>query len=150
MPIPSHQNHPRAPNSKPKPSGSIPSQLASNTSPNPLTPLHLNNAFPTLYPFLTQPNTIQPSLFCVKSIPNVSLVSQLQSGKARSCTSLIQCILVHLSLLSIYLFPLLFTVHSLCLIIRYPPFVSLSHPQFPVSIHPRFIYRYALPLSTLL
>ena len=43
-PIPSHQNHFRAPNAKPEPSGSIPSQLASNASPNPLTPSCLSNA----------------------------------------------------------------------------------------------------------
>ena len=60
MPIPSHQNHFRAPNAKPEPSSSIPSQLTSNTSPNPLTlsclsnallntptPLRLVDAFPT-------------------------------------------------------------------------------------------------------
>ena len=59
-PIPSHQNHSQAPNDKPEPSGSIPSQLASNASlnlltpsclsnalPNTPTPLHLVNAFPT-------------------------------------------------------------------------------------------------------
>ena len=34
-------------------SGSILSQLVSNTSLNPLTPLCLDNTFPTLYPFLT-------------------------------------------------------------------------------------------------
>ena len=51
-PIPSHQNHSRAPNDKPKPSGSIPSQLASNASPNPLTPSRLSN---------TLPNTPTPS-----------------------------------------------------------------------------------------
>ena len=46
MPILSHQNHFRAPNAKPKPSGSIPSQLASNVSPNLLTPSRLSNALP--------------------------------------------------------------------------------------------------------
>ena len=51
MPIPSHQNHSRAPNAKPEPSGSIPSQLRSNASPNPLTPSCLSNALPnTLTP----------------------------------------------------------------------------------------------------
>ena len=40
-----------------------------------------------------------------------------------------------LSFLAFYI-----SVCSLCLIIHYPPFVSLSHPQFSVSIHPRFIY----------
>ena len=43
-PIPSHQNHSRAPNAKPEPSGSIPSQLTSNVSPNLLTPSRLSNA----------------------------------------------------------------------------------------------------------
>ena len=46
MPIPSHQNHPQAPNAKPEPSGSILSQLASNASLNPLTPSRLSNALP--------------------------------------------------------------------------------------------------------
>ena len=46
MPIPSHQNHFRVPNAKPKPSGSIPSQLMSNASLNPLTPSRLSNALP--------------------------------------------------------------------------------------------------------
>ena len=45
-PIPSHQNHFRAPNVKPEPSGSIPSQLTSNASLNPLTPSRLSNALP--------------------------------------------------------------------------------------------------------
>ena len=45
-PIPSHQNHSWAPNAKPEPSGSILSQLTSNTSPNPLTPLRLSNTLP--------------------------------------------------------------------------------------------------------
>ena len=43
-PTPSHLNHSQAPNAKPKPSGSIPSQLASNASPNLLTPSRLSNA----------------------------------------------------------------------------------------------------------
>ena len=51
-PIPSHQNHFWAPNAKPEPSGSVPSQLMSNASLNPLTPSHLSNALP---------NTLTPS-----------------------------------------------------------------------------------------
>ena len=113
---------------KPEPFGSIPSQLTSNTSLNPLTPLHLNNTFPTLYPFLTWPDApstcplprvspipdththswldaIQPSFSSVKSTPDISLVLQLQLDKARSHTSLTWCVLVHFSSLSICLFP---------------------------------------------
>ena len=59
------------------------------------------------------------SLSCVKSIPNISLVSWLWSGEARSCTSLAQYVLVHLSSLSIYLF------------LSCPLYVPLSHHSLP-------------------
>ena len=56
-----------------------------------------------------------------------------------------------LSFLALYIsVSLLSAVRFLCLIIHYPPFVSLSHPQFPVSIHPQFIYLYSILPSTLL
>ena len=44
-----------------------------------------------------------------------------------------------LSFLTLYIsVSLLSTVRFLCLIICYPLLVSLSHPQFPVSVYPRF------------
>ena len=50
-PILSHQNHSQAPNAKPEPSGSIPSQLVSNTLLNTPTPLRLVDAFLTQHSF---------------------------------------------------------------------------------------------------
>ena len=68
--------------------------------------------------------------FCVKSAPNVSSVLQLWLGKARSCTSLAQYILVCPFLLSIYLFFLLSAVRFLCLNFDtpHPKFCSPSKP----------------------
>ena len=170
MPIPSHQNHPQAPLAKPEPSGSILSQLASNTSSNPLTPLCLDNAFPTLYPFLTwpDPTLLQPFLFLASVwfptstlIPNLALFDLLSScikhtsdisSVSRSLIAYLPRLMCpSLPFLALYIsVPLLSTVCSLCLIIHYPPFVSLSHPQFPIFIHPCFIYLYSLPPSTLI
>ena len=165
MLVPSHQNHPWAPLAKPKPSGSILSQLASNTFLNPLIPLHLDNTFSTLYPFPTQPNPmlLWPFLFLTsvwfptptlipnltpfdllslvsKSTPNVSSVSRLWSGEAQLCTSLAQCILVCLFPPSIYLYVLYVssfaTLHLfLCLILSSPPPLTLVWFIFILSLH---------------
>ena len=67
----------------------------------------------------SRPDAFQPSLFCIKSIPDVSSVSRLQSGEARSRTSLTQCVIVCLSLLSIYMF------------LSCPLYVPLSHHSLP-------------------
>ena len=135
-----------------------PSQASSclnNTLLNPLAPsranLHLMHSWTLWLPCISlmrswhythsQPNPTllwPPLSSCIKSIPNNSSVSWLWLGKAWSCTSLAQCVLVCPFLLSIYLYV------SLCLIIRYPSFISLSHPQFPISIHPYFIYLYPI------
>ena len=88
-------------------------------------------------------DAFQPSLFCVKSIPDVSLVSWLWSGEVQSHTFLAQCVLVCLFSPSIYLYV------PLCLIVHCPPFISLSHPQFPISVHPCLIYLYSISPSTL-
>ena len=93
----------------------------------------------------SRPDVFQPSLLCVKSIPDVSSVSRLQLGEARSRTSLAQCVLVHPFSLPIYMFPLRSSVTSLATLHSF----SMSHPQFPVSVYPCFIYLYSLPLSTL-
>ena len=87
----------------------------------------------------------RPSLLCVKSIPDVSSVSQLRSGEARSHTSLARCVLVLPFSLPIYMFPLCSSVTSLATLRSF----SMSHPQFPISVYPCFIYLYPLPPSTL-
>ena len=90
------------------------------------------------------PNAFRPSLFCIKSIPDVSSVSRLRSGEAWLRTSLARCVLVRLSLLPIYMF-LYVPVTSLATLRSF----SMSHPQFPVSVYPCFIYLYSLTPSTL-
>ena len=92
----------------------------------------------------------------IKSIPNihthswpdVASVSQLQSGKARSHTSLAWCVLVRLSLLPIYMFlyvPLshhsLPSAHFLCLILSSPSPSTLVSSIFTPYLHrPYFTY----------
>ena len=132
----------------------------SNALPNTPTPLRLVNAFPTRrsfdlssssrqvdsrHPHSFPTRAFQPSLLCVKSIPDISSVSQLRSGGARSRTSLTQCVLVRPFSLPIYMFPLRSSVTSLATLRSF----SMSHPQFPVSVYPCFIYLYSLPPSTL-
>ena len=97
---------------------------------------------PTLIPNLTSFDLL---CSCVKPIPDISLVSQLRSGEARSHTSLARCVLVCPFSLSIYMFPLRSSVTSLATLRSF----SMSHPQFPVSVYPCFIYLYSLPPSTL-
>ena len=97
----------------------------------------------------SRPDVFRPSLLCVKSIPDVSLVLQLQSGEARSHTSLARCVLVCLSSLSMYMFLSCSVVRSSVTSLVTLRSFSMSHPQFPVSIYPCFIYLYSLPPSTL-
>ena len=91
--------------------------------------------------------------FCIKSTPNVSLVSWLQSGKAQSCTFLARYILVCPFSLSIYLFFLLSTVHSLYLIVHYPLlalYVSSSIPHLhSLSFSSIFIPDFHQPYSVI-
>ena len=89
------------------------------------------------------PDAIQPSLFlrqvhfrCFIGLATVVGQSPIMYFPRSMCLSL--------SFLTLYI-----SVRSLCLIICYPPFVSLSHPQFPVSIHPCLIYLYSISPSTL-
>ena len=99
----------------------------------------------------SRPDAFRPSLFCIKSIPDVSSVSRLRSGEARSRTSLTRCVLVRLSSLPIYVFlyiPLshhsLPSARFLCLILSSPSpstlvssiFIPYLHrPYFSYSIH---------------
>ena len=84
----------------------------------------------------SRPDVFRPSLLCVKSIPDVSLVSRLQSGEARLHTSLARCILVRLSSLSIYMF------------LSCPLYVPLSHHSLPSACFLCLILS-SLSLSTL-
>ena len=155
-PIPSHLNHSRAPNAKPEP---LTLSHLSNALPNTPTPLRVVNAFPTrpdapsTFPLPrvksipdihthSRPNVFQPSLLCVSPIPDVSSVSRLWSGEARSRTSLARCILVCLSSLPIYMFlyvPL--SHHSLpftrflCLTLSSPSLSTLVSSIFIPYLH---------------
>ena len=135
-PIPTYLRHSRVIR-MPLPNPLAPSRAnsrLSNAPPNTLTPLRLVDAFPTRrsfdlsFPHIksipdihthSRPDAIQPSLSCVKSNPDVSSVSRLRSGEARSRTSLARCVLVRLSSLSIYMF-------LSCLL-----YVPLSHHSLP-------------------
>ena len=117
----------------------------------PLQPL----LFLTSSRFPTSTLIPNPMLFdllssCIKSIPDVSLVSRLQSGEAQSHTSLAQYALVCLSLPSIYLFPSCPLYIPLSHHLLPSTHFSMSHPQFPISIYPCFIYLYSIPPSTLI
>ena len=157
MPIPSHQNHPQAPNATPEPSDSIPSQLTSQQC----TPEHSDSLVssrcipdPTLlqpFPFLASSQFPTSTLIsdpmpfdllcsCVKSISDVSSVLQLWSGKAQSCTSLAQCILVCPFSPSIYLYiPYVSSSVTLllflCLILSSPSPSTLAYSIFILSLH---------------
>ena len=87
--------------------------LASSRLPTPtliLDPMHpqpllflTSSRFPTSIP-IPDPMPFDLPSSCVSPIPNVSSVSQLRSGEARSRTSLAQCILVRPFSLPIYMF----------------------------------------------
>ena len=142
MPIPSHLNHSRAPNTKPEPSDPLASQqrtpehsdplASSQRIPDPTHPRPLlfltSSRFPT-NTLVPDPMPFDLHSFASKSIPDVSSVSRLRSGEARSRTFLAQCVLACPFSLSIYLYLLL------CLITRYPSFVSSVSSSVP-CLHP--------------
>ena len=103
-----------------------------------------SSRFPTSTP-IPDPTPFDLPSSCISPIPDVSSVSRLRSGKARSRTSLAQCVIVCPFLLPIYMFPLCSSVTSLATLRSF----SMSHPQFPISVYPCFIYLYSLPPSTL-
>ena len=96
MPIPSHLNHSRAPNTKPEPSDPLASQQR--------TPEHSDSLASSQR--IPDPTPFDLHSFASKSIPDVSLASRLRSGEARSRTSLARCVLVCPFSLPIYMFPL--------------------------------------------
>ena len=116
--------------------------------PDPMHPRPLlflaSSQFPT-NTLIPDPTSFNLHSFASKSIPDISSVSRLRSGKARSRTSLARCVLVRPFSLPIYMFPLCSSVTSLATLRSF----SMSHPQFPISVYPCFIYLYSLPPSTL-
>ena len=161
MPIPSHLNHSRAPNTKPEPSNPLVSQQR--------TPKHSDSLAssrripdPTLFrPFLfltssrfptttliPDPTPFNLLCSCVKSIPDISSVSRLWSGEARSRTSLTRRVLVCPFLLSIYLYVPL-SHHSLpfvcflCLILSsLSPSTLVSSIFILTSVDPTLVIPY--------
>ena len=142
----------------------------SNALLNTPTPLRPVNTFPTWPNASSTPslprvksipnihthsrsNAIRPSLFCIKSIPDVSSVLQLRSGEAQSHTSLARCVLVRLPLLSIYLFPSCL-LYVLCSHHSLPSFhfsVSFSVPHLhPPLFSSIFILSLCQPYSAIL
>ena len=131
----------------------------SNTLPNTPTPLYLADAFLTRCTFnlsspLHQVNSWHPHSFPTRCHSTFTLLHQVYSWRLIGLATAVgrspivyppRLMRLSLSFLALYI-----SVRSLCLIICYPPFVSLSHPQFPVSVHPHFIYLYSIPPSTLL
>ena len=113
----------------------------SNTLPNTPTPLHLVNAFPTQRSFdlsssSRQVDSQHPHLFPTRCLLTFTLLRQVYSqcfiglvtAVGRSpITYLPRSMRLSLSFLALYI-----SVRSLCLIIRYPPFVLcliLSSPS---------------------
>ena len=158
-PIPSHQNHSRAPNANPEPSGSILSQLASNASPNPLTPSRLSNTlpntptplrlvdtFPTRCSFNLsssshQVNSQHPHPFPTRCLLTFTLLHQVCSRRLIGlATAVGRSSIAYLphsmrpspSFLALYIYVSLLSAPFLCHITRYPPlvfYVSSSVPR---------------------
>ena len=170
-PIPSHLNQSQAPNTKPEPSNPLASQqrtpkhsdsLASSqriSDPMLLRPfLSLASSrfpTPTLIPDPTHP---RPLLFLTSSDSRHLHPSPTQHLSTFSLLASVPFPTFHRSrdcgraksdrvplLLPIYMFPLRSSVTSLATLHSF----SMSHPQFPVSIYPCFIYLYSLPPLTL-
>ena len=140
---------------------SSPSHL-SNALPNTPTPLRLVNAFPTRRTFnLSSPShqvdSRHPHSFPTQCSFNLSSSSRqvysrcligLATAVGRSPIAYLPR-LMHLSpsFLAPYIYvPLCSSVTSLATLRSF----SMSHPQFPVSIYPCFIYLYSLPPPPLL
>ena len=98
----------------------------------------------------SRPDAFRPSLLCVKSIPDVSSVSRLRSGEARSRTSLARCVLVRPFSLPIYMFlyvplshPSLPSTRFLCLILSSPsPSTLVSSIFIPYLRQPSLVIPY--------
>ena len=161
IPIPSHQNHPQAPNAKPELSGSIPSQLASNASPNPLTPSRLSNAlpntptpsrladaFPTRRSFDLSSSSCQvdsrhPHSFPTQHLSTFTLLHQVYSRCFISLTtavgrSLIAYLPRSMRLSPSFLAPYIYVPLCSCHITRYPPLVFYVSSSVPCLHLPLF------------
>ena len=171
-PILSCQNHPWAPLAKPEPSGSILSQLASNAFPNPLTPLHLDKCISNTIPIpdptrcsfdlsssSRQVDSRHPHSFPTQCHSTFTLLCQDYSRRLIGlATAVGQSPIAYLSrsmrpspsFLALYIcVSLLSVVCSSVTSLATLHSFSMSHPQFPVSVYPCFIYLYPLPPSTL-
>ena len=123
-----------------------PTLISDPTHPRPFLFL-ASSRFPTSTP-IPDPTPFNLLSSCVSSIPDVSSVSRLRSGEARSRTSLARCVLVRLFSLPIYMFlyvPL--SHHSLpsarfpCLILSSPsPSTLVSSIFIPYLRRPYFSY----------
>ena len=137
----------------PNPNPLTPSRL-SNTLPNTPTPLHLVNAFPTRCTFdlsspLHQVNSQHPHSFPTQHLSIFTPLCQVYSrcfiGLAtavgqRPIVYLPRSMRLSLSFLALYIYvPLRSSVTSLATLCSF----SMSHPQFPVSVYPCFIYLYS-------
>ena len=102
-------------------------------SPNPTHPQPLlflaSSRFPTSTP-IPDPTPFDLPSSCISPIPDISSVLRLQSGEARSRTSLAQCVLVRPFSLPIYMF--------LCHITRYPLLVFYVSSSVPRLCLPLF------------
>ena len=144
----------------PNPNPLTPSHL-SNALLNTPTPLRLVNAFPTrrsfdLYSSLRQVDSRYPHSFLTRRLSTFTPLHQVYSRRfiglatavGRSPIAYLPRSMHHsLSFLAPYIYaPLCSSVTSLATLRSF----SMSHPQFPVSVYPCFIYLYSLPPSPLL
>ena len=144
----------------PNPNPLTPSCL-SNALPNTPTPLHLVDTLPTRCSFdlslsSRQVDSRHPHPFLTQRLSTFTLLRQVYSrhfiglvtAVGRSPIAYLPHSMRHsLSFLAPYIYvPLRSSVTSLATLRSF----SMSHPQFPVSVYPCFIYLYSLPPSPLL
>ena len=129
-----------------------------------LTPLRLVDAFPTrctsdLSSPSHQVNSWHPHSFLTWCLSTFTLLRQVYSRCLIGLTTAVgqspiaylpRSMRHSLSFLALYIYvPLLSIVHSSVTSLTTLRSFSMSHPQFPVSVYPCFIYLYSLPPSTL-
>ena len=159
-PIPTYLCHSRVIRITPEHPMPLPNPLApsqvnsrlSNALPNTLTPLCLVDASPTQHSFDLSLSSCQVDSRHPHSFPTQchSTFSLLAVGQSL-ITYLPRSMHPSLSFLALFIsVSLLSTVRSSVTSFATLHSFSMSHPQFPVSVYPRFIYLYSLPPLTLL
>ena len=113
-----------------------PTLIPDPTHPRPLLFL-VSSRFLTSTP-IPDPMPFDLPSSCVSPIPDVSSVSRLRLGEARSHTSLTQCVLVRPFLLPIYMFPLCASVTSLATLRSFSMLI-LSSPSLSTLVSSIFI-----------